>query len=183
MFGTIKGNARIRIKALNLRILHEKYDKHLLKKEPRGQNLLRHEERLINGDGVLMLKYYGEDGRITHYQVIIPKHLVPDYYPHFTARQTNTPNLIQESRTKYYYPRLARKISAWVNSCPDCITNKRIYTRYIRPKLLSNTEFTMGPENCLEVDILQNLPSSNGYQYIITMRAFSHVVFLPPHEI
>ena len=35
--------------------------------------------------------------------------------------------------------------------------------------MLSNTEFTFGPEDCLEVDILPNLPSSNGYQHIITM--------------
>ena len=71
--------------------------------------------------------------------------------------------MIQESRTKYYYPGLARKIRAWVINCPDCIANKRIDTRQIRPKMLSNTEFTFGPEDCLEVDILPNLPSSNGY--------------------
>ena len=51
----IKENARIRneqdadllLEALKLRISHKKYDKHLLKTEPRGQNLLRHEERII----------------------------------------------------------------------------------------------------------------------------------------
>ena len=50
--GAIKENARIRnkqdadplLKALKLRILHKEYDKHLLKNEPRGRNLLRHEE-------------------------------------------------------------------------------------------------------------------------------------------
>ena len=48
-FGAIKENARIRneqdadpiLKALMLRLLHEEYDKHLLKTEPRGRNLLR----------------------------------------------------------------------------------------------------------------------------------------------
>ena len=35
--------------------------------------------------------------------------------------------------------------------------------------MLSNTEFTMGPEDCLEIDILPNLPSSHGYQHIISM--------------
>ena len=67
--------------------------------------------------------------------------------------------MIQECRAKYYFPGLARKIRAWVTSCQDCIANKRIDTRQIRPKMLSNTEFTMGPEDCLEVDILPNLPS------------------------
>ena len=54
-FGAVKESARIRnaaqdadllLKAIKLRILHEEYDKHLLKTEPRGQTLLRHEERV-----------------------------------------------------------------------------------------------------------------------------------------
>ena len=80
-FGSIKENAQIRneqdadpiLKALKLRLLHEEYDKHLLKTEPRGRNLLRHEERIIVKDGVLMRKYYGEDGTVTHHQILIPE--------------------------------------------------------------------------------------------------------------
>ena len=86
-------------------------------------------------------------------------------------------------QSKYYFPGLARKIRAWVTSCQDCIANKRIDTRQIRPKMLSNTEFTMGPEDCLEVDILPNLPSSNGYQHIITMMdVFSRYLFAYPTQ-
>ena len=52
-FGAIKEKARIRneqdadpiLKALKLRILHEENDKHLPEIEPRGRNLLRHEEK------------------------------------------------------------------------------------------------------------------------------------------
>ena len=73
-FGVIKENALIRnerdahspLEALKVPILHEEYDKHLLKKEPRGRNLLHHEERIIMKDGVLMQKHYGEDGSVTH---------------------------------------------------------------------------------------------------------------------
>ena len=48
--------------------------------------------------------------------------------------------MIQECRAKYYFLGLARKIRAWVTSCPDCIANKIIDTRQIRPKMLSNTD-------------------------------------------
>ena len=49
--------------------------------------------------------------------------------------------------------------------------------------MLSNTEFTMGPEKCLEVDILPNLPSSSGYQHIITMMdVFSRYLFAYPTQ-
>ena len=91
--------------------------------------------------------------------------------------------MIQDCRAKYYFPGLARKIRAWVTSCPDCIANKRIDTRQIRPKMLSNTEFTTGPEDCLEIDIVPNLPSSNGYQHIITMMdVFSRYLFGHPTQ-
>ena len=193
-FGAIKENARIRneqdsdpiLKALKLRLLHEEYDKHLLKTESRGRNLLRHEERIIVKDGVLMRKYYGEDGTVTHHQILIPKHIVPELLSTLHGKMNKHPGItkmIQESRAKYYYPGLARTIRAWVINCPDCIANKRIDTRQIRPKMLSNTEFTFGPEDCLEVDILPNLPSSNGYKHIITMMdVFSRYLFAYPTQ-
>ena len=91
--------------------------------------------------------------------------------------------MIQECKTKYYFPGLAPKIRAWVTIWPDCIASKRIDTRQIRPKMLSNTEFTMGPEDCLEVDILPNLTSSNGFQHIITMMdVFSRYIFAYPTQ-
>ena len=96
-FRAIKEHARIRneqdadplLKALKLPISHEEYDKHFLKTEPRGRNLVRHEERIIMKDGVLMRKYYGEDGSVTHNQVIIPNTLSQNSCPHYTGKQTN----------------------------------------------------------------------------------------------
>ena len=41
----------------------------------------------------------------------------------------------------------------------------------------------MGPENCLEVDILPTVPSSNGYQHIIAMMVvFSRYLFAYPTQ-
>ena len=133
-----------------------------------------------------MRKYYGEDGSVTHNQVIIPKHLVSELLSTLHGKTNKHPGIakmIQECRANYYFPGLARKIRAWVTSCPDCIANKRIDTRQIRPKMLSNTEFTLGPEDCLKVDILPNLPSSNGYQHIVTMiDVFSRYLFAYPTQ-
>ena len=89
--------------------------------------------------------------------------------------------MIQECRTEHYYPGLAEKIRAWVTNCTDCIANKRFDTRQIQPNVLSNTDFTMGPEDCLEVDLLLNLPWSNGCKHIITMLdVFSRYLFVYP---
>ena len=100
-FGVIKESARIRneqdadpiLKALKLRVLHEEYDKHLMKTELRGRNLLRHEERLIMKDGVLMRKYYGEDGTITHNQIIIPKHLITELLSTLHGKTSKHPGI------------------------------------------------------------------------------------------
>ena len=96
------------------------------------RNILRHEERIIMKDGVLMRKYYGEDGTVTHHQIIIPKQIVPELLSTLHGKTNKHPGItkmIQECRAKFYYPGLSRKIRAWVTSCPDCIANKR--HRYI----------------------------------------------------
>ena len=121
-FGVLKGNARIRkeqdadflFKALKLRILHKKYDKHLLKTEPPGRNLLRHDERIIMKDGVLMRKYYGEEGTIFHHRVILRKHILPELLStlHGKNKHTGITKMIHECRSKDYYQGLARKIRA-----------------------------------------------------------------------
>ena len=108
-----------------------------------------------------MRKYDREDGTVTHHQIKIPKHSVSELLSTLhgkTNEHLGITKIIHECRAKYYYPGLARKIRAWATKCPDCIAKKRIDTRQIRPKMLCNTEFTMGPEDCLENDILQNLP-------------------------
>ena len=133
-----------------------------------------------------MRKYYGEDGTVAHHQILIPKHIVPELLSTLHGKTNKHPGItkmIQECRTKYYYPGLARKIRAWVINCPDCIANKLIDTRQIRPKMLSSTEFTFGPEDCSDVDILPNLSSSNGYKHIITMMdVFSRYLFAYPTQ-
>ena len=133
-----------------------------------------------------MRKYYGEDGTVTHHQILIPKHIVPELLSTLHGKMNKHPGITKmthESRIKYCYPGLARKIRAWVINSPDCIANKRIDTRQTRPKNLSNTEFTFGPDDCLENDILPNLPSSIDYKHNITwMDVFSRYLFAYPTQ-
>ena len=73
-FEAIKGDAGIRVeqdsnlvyKAIKKKLTCEKYDKHLLQTDPTAKRLLVHENRLIVKDGILMRKYYGESGQVTH---------------------------------------------------------------------------------------------------------------------
>ena len=144
-FGAIKENARIRneqdadllLKALKLRILCEEYDKHLLNTDPRGRILLRHEQRIIMKDGVLMRKHYGEDGSVTHNQVIILKHIVPELLSTLHGKTNEHPGItkmIQECRAKYYFLGLALKLNAWVISCPLAFPTRELTRDKYVPK-------------------------------------------------
>ena len=47
--------------------------------------------------------------------------------------------------------------------------------------MIDPTEFSLGPEDLLEIDILPNLPRSAGYQHIVTMiDVFSRYLFAYP---
>ena len=85
-FAAIKEDARIRFeqdtdivfKAIKRKLICEEYNKHLLQTDPNAKRLLVHENRLIVNDGVLMRKYHGECRQVTHYQILIPEHLITE---------------------------------------------------------------------------------------------------------
>ena len=193
-FGAIKEDARIRveqdsdlvIKTIKKKLICEEYDKHLLQTDPTAKRLLIHESRLIVKDGILMRKYYGECGQVTHHQILIPEHLIAELLKAIHGQMGKHPGItkmIQECRSKYYYPGLAKRIRQWVMQCEDCIKYKRINNAQIRPKMINNTEHVLGPEDILEIDVLPNLPNSAGYQNIVTMiYVFSRYLFAYPTQ-
>ena len=193
-FGAIKEDARIRVeqdsnltfKAIKRKQICEEYDKHLLQTDPTAKRLLVHESRLIVKDGIHMRKYYGECGQVTHHQILIPEHLIAELLKAIhgqTEKHPGITKMIQECRSKYYYPGLAKRIKQWVTQCEECIKYKRINNNQIRPKMINNTEHVLGPEDILEIDILPNLPNSAGYQNIVTMiDVFSRYLFAYPTQ-
>ena len=190
--GAITENPRIRneqdadtvLKTIKAKLSQEEYDAHLLQTDPKAQKLLKHENRITLKDGILVRKYYGECGQVTHNQVILPTHIIPELLKtmHGTSgKHPGITKMIQQCRAKYYYPDIANHIKQWVTNCQDCIKHKRINTRLIRPKMINPNEFSLGPEDILEIDILPNLPSSAGYQHIVTMiDVFSRYLFAYP---
>ena len=193
-FKAIKENARIRVeqysdlvfKAIKRKLICEEYDKHLLQTDPKAKRLLVHENRLIVKDGILIRKYYGECGQVTHHQILIPEHLITELLKAIHRQMGKHPGItkkIQECRSKYYYPDSAKRIKQWVMQCEDCIKYKRINNSQIRPKMINNTEHVLGPEDILEIDVLPNLPNSAGYQNIVTMiDVFSRYLFAYPTQ-
>ena len=120
-FGAIKEDAGIRVehdsniifKAIKRKLIGEEYDKHLLQTDSTAKRLLVHESRLIVKDGILMRKYCGECGQVTHHQILIPEHLIAELLKAIHGQMGKHPGItkiIQECRSKYYYPGLAKRI-------------------------------------------------------------------------
>ena len=61
-----------------------------------------------------------------------------------------------------------------------CIQNKRINNDLLKTELLNCTDWDLGPEDILQMDILPNLPPSGGYENIITAAFFSRYLFAYP---
>ena len=155
-------------------------------KHPTAKRLLVHEKRLIVKDGILMRKYYGECGQVTHHQKLFPEHLITELLKAIHGQMRKHPGItkmIQECRSKYYYPGLAKRIKQWVKQCEDCIKYKRNHNSQFPLKMINNTEHVLGQEDILEIDILPNLPNSAGYQNIVTsIDVISHYLFAYPTQ-
>ena len=179
-FGAKKEDARIRVEqdpdivfgAIKRKLKREDYDKHLLQTDPKAKRILVHEDRLIVKDGMLMRKYYGECGQVTHHQIIIHEHLINELLKLIHGQMGKHPGIteiIQEFRSNYNCPGLAKSIKQRVQNSEDCIKNVGINNCQIRPKLINNIKHVLGPKDILEIDILSNIPKSAGYQNIVTM--------------
>ena len=60
-----------------------------------------------------MRKQYGECGQVTHHQILIPEHLIPELlktiHGQMGGKHPGVTKLIPECRSKYYYPGPTKK--------------------------------------------------------------------------
>ena len=139
-----KANARIRVeqdtdlvlKNLKLKILGQPYDDVLLTTDRRFQHYKANEDRIIQQDGLLLRKYYGDTGSVKYYQILIPKQLVNEVLRSLHGDFGKHPGItkpIIAYREKYYHPKMAQLIREWVMSCEKCIRELRINPQLTHP--------------------------------------------------
>ena len=187
----IKANARIRIeqdvdlvlKNTKLKILGQPYDEVLIVTDSRYKNYKANEDRIILKDGLLYRKYFGETGSVKYYQILIPKQLLKEIlrslHGEFGRHQGICKTIIAY-REKYYFPKMAQLIRAWVISCEQCIRESRI-DRSLNPPLQNPNEHITAPEDAMQIDLVPELPPSGGYTNIVTaMDVFSRYLFAYP---
>ena len=59
-------------------------------------------------------------------------------------------------------------VKKWVEGCEICAKAKRVPNTAITPELLILPEWDLGPEDAMQINLLPNLPTSGGYQTVMT---------------
>ena len=89
--------------------------------------------------------------------------------------------MLVELRKRYYLPGLSEHVSKYVSNCTDCIKAKSVDPKRLVPPLEKIYDPSNGPEDVLEIDLVGELPCSNGYTHILTVGDyFSRYLFAIP---
>ena len=169
---------------LGAKIQNEEYSEEILQQDIRYRHYLNNLDRIVLKDEIVTRKYYDETGQIKYHQILLPKHLLKELLQaiHGTAhRHPGISKMLQEIRQKYYYPGKAKHVKKWVEGCETCARDKRVPNNTITPELLNLPEWDLGPEDAMQIDLLPNLPTSGGYQTIMTaIDVFARYLFAYP---
>ena len=169
---------------LKAKIQNEEYSEEILQQDIRYRHYLNNLDRIVLKDEIVTRKYYDETGQIKHHQILLPKHLLKELLQaiHGTAhKHPGISKMLQEIRQKYYYPGIAKHVKKWVEGCETCARDKRVPNNTITPELLNLPEWDLGPEDAMQIDLLPNLPTSGGYQTVMTaIDIFSRYLFAYP---
>ena len=172
------------LRNINLKLSNQPFDTSILENDTRWTRYKRNLTRITIQNGLLVRAYYENTGKVTHHQILLPDQLMTPLLESLHGQAHKHPGItkmIQEFRQKYYYPGSSKIIKKWVETCEDCVKNKRIPTQQIRPEMLNAPEFDLGPEDALQIDVVPHLPPSGGYENIITaMDVFSRYLFAYP---
>ena len=88
---------------------------------------------------------------------------------------------MQKFRQTYYFPPIATYARNWVRDCEIGIQDKRINNARITPELIHISQWDLGPEDLMQIDLLPYLPAGGVYENIITaIDIFSRYAFAYP---
>ena len=169
---------------LKAKIQNEEYSEEIFQQDIRYRHYLNNLDRRVLKDEIVTRKYYDETSQIKYHQILLPKHLLKELLQaiHDTAhRHPGIFKMLQKIRQKYYYPGIAKHVKKWVEGCETRARDKRVPNNTITPELLNFPEWELGPEDAMQFDLLPNLPSSGGYQTVMTaIDVFSRYLFAYP---
>ena len=144
----------------------------------------RNKKRIIIKDNKLCRQCCIDLGEVSQLQVLMPGQFLNVLLQSLHGTSGKHPSIskmMEEIRQKYYFPSIATYVRNWVRDCKICIQDKRIKNTRNTPELLHFREWDLGPEDLMQVDLLQEIPPSGGYEKIVTaIDVFSRYAFVYP---
>ena len=172
------------LQQLKAKMQNEDISEEILQQDIRYKHYLNNLDRIVLKDGIVTPQYYDETGQIKYHQILLPKHLLKELLNALQGTAHKHPGIskmLQENRQIYYYPGIAKHVKKWVEGCETCARDKRVPNNTITPELLNLPEWDLGPEDAMQIDLLPNLPTSGGYQVVMTaIDVFSRYLFAYP---
>ena len=147
--------------------IHER----LLMNDARYMYFSRNNKRIIIKDEILCRQYYSDLGEVSHLRFLLPGQLLKVLLQslHGTAgKHPGISKIMPEIHQKYYFPSIATYVKNWVRYREICIQDKRINSTRITPEIFHIPEWDFRTEDLREIDLLPELPPSEGYENIIT---------------
>ena len=141
----IEQNNDVSLQQLKLKIQKEKYSETILLQDTRYQHYLRQLDRMSIQGEIITRQYYDETGSVKYNKVLLPKHLMTELLESLHGKAKRHPDgakMLQEIRSKFYYPEKAKLVHKWVNGCETCIKDKKLSNDQITPELLNLPKWT-----------------------------------------
>ena len=149
------------------------------------QKLFKNRKRLEVVNNALYRQFFDNVGNLAYRQIVVPPEtteaIIRTMHGDPMQGHPGASKMLAELRKRYYIPNLAEKVQNFVNNCQDCIKAKPVKPNTVKPPLEPIYDPCNGPEDVLEIDLVGELPRSNGYSHILTAcDYFSRYLFAIP---
>ena len=133
---------------------------------------LKNSKRLEVVNNVLYRQFFENVGNLAYRQIVVPPEtteaIIRTMHGDPMQGHPGASKMLGELRKRYYITNLAEKVQKFVNNWQECIKANPINPSSVTPPLEPISDPCNGPEDILEIDLVGELPRSNGYSHILT---------------
>ena len=144
----------------------------------------KHLTRLQMQKGVLVRQFFDDVGKISHYQICVPKHLRKEvvYRIHNspTGGHLGIVRTAKEFRQRFHFPGFTEFLTDYIKNCLSCSTLKRVSKRQLNPPLQPISSEQLFPGDMMQIDLVGPFQSPI-YKYVLSgIDVFSKYLFAIP---
>ena len=132
----------------------------------------------------MMRQFFDDVGKVSHYQICIPKHVRKEvlYRIHNspTSAHLGIVRTAQEFRRRFSSPGVSEFLTEYIRNCLSCSTLKRVQNRQLHPPLQPISSEQLFPGDMMQIDLVGPFQSPI-YKYALSdINIFSRYLFAVP---